>query len=189
MEAAAGKSGMDSKTARKYLRDRSFRARCNKSIRGARGQIRSWRRGKRSGNCSLPNRSCSQKRCLSICRERIRGDFRTDRFGLCGAGSSTGGNGGAATRGLLCTGTPAWRAVSVRLHALPKLGHNHRWANLSTSDLSLRSDLLELGNRHCLLFGVVRELERRPAECALVVRWSPVRAPDGPIERRGEQPG
>lgn len=41
--------------------------------------------------------------------------------------------------------------MSIRFHTLPRIGHHDQWASISASDLSLRSDLLELGNRDDLL--------------------------------------
>jgi hypothetical protein len=50
--------------------------------------------------------------------------------------------------------------VPIRLHTLPGVGGHTQWASLSAFDLSLRFDLLQLGNRDGLLFGNLREFER-----------------------------
>src|SRR3954453_7687781 len=66
-------------------------ARCDKSIRGERDQIRSPTAGKRFSNYSLSSQACRPRHSLSISSRCIQGDSVTDRYGRCDAGSATGG--------------------------------------------------------------------------------------------------
>lgn len=51
------------------------RTRCDKSIHGERGRIRSLISGKRFDSCSPPNQAYRQRQSLSICSKRIGGRF------------------------------------------------------------------------------------------------------------------
>ena len=66
--------------------------------------------------------------------------------------------------GILRPGSPSGTALCQRLHALHRPVCDHRWDALRPLDLSLRLDLLELGDRNHLLRRELREPQRRLAE-------------------------
>src|SRR5947199_1004758 len=73
LEVAAAKSGMDPKTARKYLRDRRLPSEMRQKHTWRTRRIRLRIAGRRFGHCWLPSQVYKPRRYLNICRGRILG--------------------------------------------------------------------------------------------------------------------
>ena len=83
---------------------------------------------------------------------------------VAAAGEELAGDRRSGQGSVLRAATPAGAAGSVGLHAHGRAGRDHPGAEFSAPDLSLRADVLELGGGDGVLFGELREPERRVAE-------------------------
>src|SRR5258706_14021636 len=102
------------------------------------------------------------------------------------------GDGRTGAGSVLWPETHAGAAVRVGLHTHERVGNHARWADVRAPGVSLRADVLELGDGHDLLFGEPGEPQRRMAERSLGTGGSSGRAPyRQPVERgeQHEQPG
>ncbi len=83
------------------------------------------------------------------------------------AGQALAGAFGPGQGGVLQPGPRAGAPVRQRLHALRPARRHHRRGAVPAPDLSLRADVLELGDGDVVLLGEPGEPERGAAECAV----------------------
>ncbi len=95
------------------------------------------------------------------------------------------GRRGAGQGGLLRSGALPRPAVGQRLHALHRVGRDHRGPPVSAPGLSLCPDLLELGDRNGLFFGEPGEPQRGVAERPVAARRRPSAASHGSADGGG----
>ena len=186
-ELAAVKAGMDRKTARDYLGDGR--------LPSERKEDRNWRtrsdpftevweriREQIATNPGLEARTLFKSVAAAasgqVCRRPVA-DAATAAEALardCGAGAGS----------LLRAAARGGATGAERLHAHGRVEHHHWRPEFSTSAVSLRADVLELGGRVFVLFGELREPQRRTAKCAVGTGWRTAGPPDRPDVAGGE---
>ena len=114
---------------------------------------------------------------------------------LAAAGQALAGDLWAGQGGVLRPGPSAGPAGGVRLHAPDRAGGDDPGAAVRPPGLPLRADALELGARHALFHGELRELQRRlperglgPGRCAGSASQRPHEPGRASLRHRGVHP-
>ena len=165
---AAAKAGIDDKTARKYRRlgrlpsevrmDHTWRTRPDPFAE---------RLARARGATDAQPRPGSQDAVRVAATPLPRPFRRWPIAHLAATRQTVAGLVGAGQGSLLHPGASPRPAGRLRLHALHQPGHDHQRQSFRPSDLPLRADLLELGDRHDLLLRELREPQRGPAKRAV----------------------
>ena len=183
-ETAAAKAGMDAKTARKYRRLGKLPSELPAAPRWRNRPdpfIEVW-----GEICELLeiNAGLEAKTVFEFLQRRSPGEFAGRAVAhVAAAGEGLAGDRGSGQGGVLRAATSARPAGSVGLHPYGRAGRDDPRTELSAPDLSLRADVLELGSGNGVLFGELREPERRTAERAYG-NWARFRSGIGPIGYR-----